>query len=233
MAGPNHVRAAKKSAVLSYHEREWDKMEHHLMNSQLPHSYEQQEAEAAHPAEEADGYPTTLESFVSPDRPNDAQALALILQEQLDAINNEIRLIQEEKQSTELRTEELESQVGPIESPLSMLRNRKYEPQHLIGISPPHSGRSSPKAGSRMSPSRDYLSQLCQPQPQQQMMPLSDQAHSIYSHYSLDGGAGSMSASYEDSDAARMLQLRRAGQLLPEKQHSPYGVGVPPDVLPR
>jgi len=60
------------------------------------------------------------------------------------------RLIQEEKQNTEARAEELESRVGSLEHMNLLVRGRSFERS-----SPPLSGRSTPK--SHLSPQRDYL----------------------------------------------------------------------------
>lgn len=62
------------------------------------------------------------------------------------------RLIQEEKQSTEARAEELESRVGSLEHMNLLVRGRSFE---RPSQSPPASGRSTPR--SHHSPQRDYL----------------------------------------------------------------------------
>lgn len=58
-----------------------------------------------------------------------------------------LRLIQEEKQSTEARAEELESRVGSLEHVNLLARGRSMDRQ-----SPPMSGRSTPN-----SPNRDFM----------------------------------------------------------------------------
>uniref|UniRef100_A0A674N6I3 PTPRF interacting protein alpha 3 n=1 Tax=Takifugu rubripes TaxID=31033 RepID=A0A674N6I3_TAKRU len=52
--------------------------------------------------------------LLSPSGQTDVQTLAIMLQEQLEAINKEIKLIQEEKESTELRAGEIESRVSSV-----------------------------------------------------------------------------------------------------------------------
>uniref|UniRef100_H2RKF9 PTPRF interacting protein alpha 3 n=1 Tax=Takifugu rubripes TaxID=31033 RepID=H2RKF9_TAKRU len=95
---------------------------------------------------------------LSPRGQTDVQTLAIMLQEQLEAINKEIKLIQEEKENTELRAEEIENRVSvaldsPPIPPSSLGRDgtgRGFIPTSitsstLASPSPPSSGHSTPR----------------------------------------------------------------------------------------
>ena len=79
----------------------------------------------------------------------DAQTIAYLLQKQLDEINNELRLIKEEKDNTELRAEELESRVNTVITNEAILENYDDDNKLINKVnykyfSPPNSGRSTP-----------------------------------------------------------------------------------------
>lgn len=144
---PSKSRLSEENALArSMAEQEWEKMQ----MQQVAHAQQQAYELVASVADCDDSdalYAAATADMMSPSGHTDAQTLAMMLQEQLDAINNEIRLIQEEKQSTEARAEELESRVGSLEHVNLLARGRSMDRQ-----SPPMSGRSTPN-----SPQRDFM----------------------------------------------------------------------------
>ncbi|XP_051904671.1 liprin-alpha-3 [Hippocampus zosterae] len=109
--------------------------------------------------DEDDGDHRFGSELLSPSGQTDVQTLAIMLQEQLEAINKEIKLIQEEKENTELRAEEIESRVSSVAldsppiPPSSLGRDgtgRGFIPSSitsstLASPSPPSSGHSTPR----------------------------------------------------------------------------------------
>ncbi|XP_044002020.1 liprin-alpha-1-like isoform X2 [Aphidius gifuensis] len=222
--------SAKGYVARTLAEQEWEKLQqaHVLANVQ-------QAFDVSSDAE-GDGDNESIFSsaadVISPSGHTDAQTLAMMLQEQLDAINIEIRLIQEEKQSTEARAEELESRVGSLEHMNLLTRGRSLE-----RTSPPLSGRSTPK--SHHSPNRDYLhkyhtapasmspahlhqyaASLVSPGQLSESLPASqlsgEELHSVSERDSGGGGSGGSEA--VSPLTARSLRLERVVQALAHSQ---------------
>lgn len=72
----------------------------------------------------------------------DAQTIAILLQKQLEDIDNEIRLIKEEKQNTELRAEELESRVNHLDENLISSNYKANSPELNSGRSTPSQSKA-------------------------------------------------------------------------------------------
>uniref|UniRef100_A0AAY5ETK3 SAM domain-containing protein n=1 Tax=Electrophorus electricus TaxID=8005 RepID=A0AAY5ETK3_ELEEL len=125
--------------------------------------------------EEEDRAVTFGSELISPGGQTDVQTLAIMLQEQLEAINKEIKLIQEERESADMRAEEIESRVNSVLLDDTMLpasslggggggSGRGFIPPSLTSStlaspSPPSSGHTTPRLPAS-SPAREPDTQV-------------------------------------------------------------------------
>ncbi|KAL6113674.1 ppfia1 [Pungitius sinensis] len=145
------------SKVQTLNEQEWERMQQANVLANVAQAFES-DMDASDLEEDRETMFSSVD-LLSPGGQADAQTLALMLQEQLDAINNEIRMIQEEKENTAIRAEEIECRVGSGESLGGRFRSMSSIPPTLCpgssqGGSPPGSGHSTPRRVPR-SPNRE------------------------------------------------------------------------------
>ncbi|XP_045020750.1 liprin-alpha-1-like isoform X3 [Bubalus bubalis] len=98
------------SEVQTPKEQDWERTQQASMLADVAQAFESDEGMS-----DDEGDRVTLFSSatqLSPSRQANAKTLTVMMQEQLDAINEEIRLIEEEKENTEQRAEETESREG-------------------------------------------------------------------------------------------------------------------------
>ncbi|XP_078077102.1 liprin-alpha-1 isoform X2 [Mustelus asterias] len=136
--------------VQTLNEQEWERAQQASVLANVAQAFES-DAEVSDAEDDRETIFSSVD-LLSPSGQADAQTLAMMLQEQLDAINNEIRLIQEEKESTQQRAEEIESRVGSGSlDGLNLCRYRggtlpaSFTGSSLAGSSPPGSGHSTPR----------------------------------------------------------------------------------------
>ncbi|XP_070085072.1 liprin-alpha-1 isoform X5 [Equus caballus] len=136
------------SKVQTLNEQDWERAQQASVLANVAQAFES-DVDASDDEDDRDTIFSPA-GLLSPSGQADAQTLAMMLQEQLDAINKEIRLIQEEKENTEQRAEEIESRVGSgsldnLGRFRSMSSIPPYPASSLAGSSPPNSGRSTPR----------------------------------------------------------------------------------------
>ncbi|KAM9317950.1 liprin-alpha-1 isoform 2-T2 [Pholidichthys leucotaenia] len=145
------------SKVQTLNEQEWERMQQANVLANVAQAFES-DMDASDLEEDRETIFSSVD-LLSPAGQADAQTLALMLQEQLDAINNEIRMIQEEKENTAIRAEEIECRVGSSDSLGGRFLSMSSIPPSLcagpsLGSSPPGSGHSTPRRVPR-SPNRE------------------------------------------------------------------------------
>ncbi|XP_045564511.1 liprin-alpha-1 isoform X19 [Salmo salar] len=145
-----------KRHVQTLNEQEWERVQQANVLANVAQAFESDLDTSDLEDDERETIFSSVD-LLSPAGQADAQTLALMLQEQLDAINNEIRMIQEEKENTAMLAEEIESRVGSGDS-LGGSRFRSMSsipPSSMGGSSPPGSGSSTPRRIPNRSPNRE------------------------------------------------------------------------------
>ncbi|XP_029624348.1 liprin-alpha-1 isoform X15 [Salmo trutta] len=145
-----------KRHVQTLNEQEWERVQQANVLANVAQAFESDLDTSDLEDDERETIFSSVD-LLSPAGQADAQTLALMLQEQLDAINNEIRMIQEEKENTAMLAEEIESRVGSGDS-LGGSRFRSMSsipPSSMGGSSPPGSGSSTPRRIPDRSPNRE------------------------------------------------------------------------------
>ncbi|XP_037854809.1 liprin-alpha-1 isoform X1 [Chlorocebus sabaeus] len=205
------------SKVQTLNEQDWERAQQASVLANVAQAFES-DADVSDGEDDRDTLLSSVD-LLSPSGQADAHTLAMMLQEQLDAINKEIRLIQEEKENTEQRAEEIESRVGSgsldnLGRFRSMSSIPPYPASSLASSSPPGSGRSTPRRIPH-SPARevDRLGVMTLPSPDSFLIQTSGPHQSVV--YSSTSPPSSTPCYSDSSQHAQPSDLRKHRRKLP------------------